>query len=173
MEAVRQPLTWLIAILALSRRTKVAVTALLIAAVVATPIAPATADSFGVAPFRPVATINSPTPATYHHSGNSDAFVFLHGTANDPQDGAIAGTQMRWTVRRTNGTGRTYVLCVGSRFPGTGSTGGIKQYNDCASRTIKLPKELWGDYEVRLEAADKHGNIGEDSVSIHVAYHIA
>ena len=119
---------------------------------------PTGSDAIQVAPYRPVPTIIEPELSdSYSITGGTASVPFL-GTAVDPQDGGVPGTRLRWTA--TAGS-RTIVMCQGSSWPGSASTGSPGVYKECTWGVASLPALLPGQsWAVQLCAADKHSNIG-------------
>lgn len=125
-----------------------------------------TLDRLVARDFAPQVTLNSPTPAQYSYWSIGELpEIWFDGTANDPQDGAVPGTRMRWTAEADDGD--VVQVCRGSSWPAS-SSGGFGVYRDCSEFSARELDDGW--WTVKLEAADSHGNIRSDSVRVRVQY---
>ncbi|MDJ0770848.1 MAG: S8 family serine peptidase [Ilumatobacter sp.] len=118
----------------------------------------------------PKPTIISPTTNEVYEigSGAAVASVHLQASATDAEDGAIAGTRMRWVAEQ----GETrIVLCEGSELNEGG--GGIAVVQDCSDVMVQLPSPPEAPtnpkWTLTVEVVDSAGLPGRLSrtVSVH------
>lgn len=141
----------------------------------------------------PLLGISSPKDGDAFGSGNGvPVEVAFEGSANDPQDGFLSGTRLRWTA--TSDRGSEIELCRGSSFPEDpfaeeepgGDIGGglaaptttgppvVGILRDCASFVFDLgldPESVGSTtWAVTLEAIDSAGLVGSLSISIEIFF---
>jgi hypothetical protein len=102
-----------------------------------------TTVTFTVAPGRPTVQITDPSNGS---TFGTDQTIAFHGSATDPQDGALAGTSLVWRLLQ----GSTLIRILGS--------------GEQINTSITTP----GDYTVELLATDAEGANAEASITVHI-----
>jgi len=107
----------------------------------------------------PTASIIKPASDISAGIGNEPKGYALQGLAKGVTGTSTSGTRFKWTA--TADTGYSFDICVGSNFPGQGSTGGVTTLVDCKVTSVDLQlapgtvgRTIW---TIRLIAVDSKG----------------
>lgn len=122
-------------------------------------------------PGYPSATIVAPEHGSVHADG---APITFEGVGDDPEDGVLAGTSMRWRVDKVASDDgelapESITLCEGNAFSGVAAP-----VTDCSAFTASLDGSFLDDqgigtiYVVTLEVMDSDGRVDDDRAMIMV-----